>query len=113
MIGKFTTWIDENNILDEARMGGIDTFGQGGHNGGFGYYKQVIETLLNDEPVYLVDVDDSLKPTNDKSDIYITKKDFKNLQTLKSFLKFAPGDARSNYELFNKCWRGTVNDGAE
>lgn len=113
MIGKFTSWIDENNILDEARMGGIDTFGQGGHNGGFGYYKQVIETLLNDEPVYLVDVDDSLKPTNDKSDIYLTKKDFKNIPVLKSFLKFAPGDARSNYALFNKCWRGTVNDGAD
>ena len=111
MIGKFTSWIDDNNILDEARMGGIDTFGQGGHNGGFGYYKQVIETLLNDEPVYLVDVDDALKPTNDKSDIYLTKKDFKNLPTLKSFLKFAPDDARANYDLFNKCWRGTVNDG--
>ena len=111
MIGKFTEWVNENNVLDEAKMEGIGTFGAGGHNGGFGYYKQVIETLLNDDPVYLVELKESLVPTNDVSDNYITKKDFKDIDTLKSFLNFAPDAAKENYGLFNKCWRNTINGG--
>lgn len=111
MIGKFTEWVNENNVLDEAKMEVIGTFGAGGHNGGFGYYKQVIETLLNDDPVYLVELKESLIPTNDVSDNYITKKDFKDIDTLKSFLNFAPVDAKENYGLFNKCWRNTINGG--
>lgn len=112
MIGKFTEWINENtDILDEAKMEGIGTFGAGGHNGGFGYYKQVIESLLNDEPVYLVELKESLVPTNDVSENYITKKDFKKINTLESFLKFAPDAAKLNYDLFNNCWKHTINDG--
>lgn len=111
MIGKFTEWVNANNILDEARMGGISTFAIGSHNGGFGYYKQVIEALLNDEPVYLVAVDEELNITNEISDIYITKDDFKSVDKLKSFLNFAPDAARENYDLFNNGWRGTVNGG--
>lgn len=111
MIGKFTEWVNENNVLDEAKMEGIGTFGAGGHNGGFGYYKQVIETLLNDDPVYLVELKESLVPTNDVSDNYITKKDFKDIDTLKSFLNFAPDAAKENYGLFNECWRNTINGG--
>lgn len=111
MIGKFTEWVNTNNILDEARMGGIETFGMGSHNGGFGYYKQVIEALLKDEPVYLVGVDEALKITNDVSDIYITKDDFKSVDKLKSFLNFAPDAAKENYNLFNNGWLGTVNGG--
>lgn len=111
MIGKFTEWVNENNVLDEAKMEGIGTFGAGGHNGGFGYYKQVIETLLNDDPVYLVELKESLVPTNDVSDNYITKKDFKDIDTLKSFLNFAPDAAKENYGLFNKCWINTINGG--
>ena len=73
MIGKFTEWVNTNNILDEARMGGIETFAKGSHNGGFGYYKQVIEALLKNEPVYLVAFDRAT-PTNEVSENFITKK---------------------------------------
>ena len=113
MIGKFTEWVDTSDILDEANMEGIGTFGAGSHNGGFGYYKQVIEALLNDESVYLVALTKANIPTNVVSENFITKKDFKNINTLKSFLNFAPDAAKENYGLFNDCWSGTINGGEE
>lgn len=112
MIGKFTEWLMENAVMCESNMGSKLTFALGSHNGGVGYYKKTVESLVDGNLVYLVGLDEKGRPTNDKSKNFITNVDFKDVKTLESFLNFAPQEALENYDLFNNCWNHTINGGA-